>query len=105
MPSKTKASRPRPGTTVSTGREPRIARVFWSGRSQAVRLPKEFRVDEEELVISRRGKALVLTPRRVPVDEKGWPRSFWKLFGQLPSDFDLGNRDEAEERASPLGDE
>jgi antitoxin VapB len=84
---------------------PQIARVFWSGRSQAVRLPKEFRVDEDILVISRRGKALVLEPRRVPVDEKGWPRSFWKLFGQLPSDFDLGRREEAEERSAPLGDE
>ena len=49
-------------------------------------------------------KRFVLTPRRVPVDEKGWPRSFWKLFGQLPSDFDLGNRGETEERASPLED-
>ena len=77
--------------------------MFWSGRSQAVRLPKDFRVEEDELVISRRGKALLLTPRRVPVDEKGWPRSFWKLFGQLPSDFDLGDRDELPERDSPLG--
>jgi antitoxin VapB len=94
----------RHGTRTATGEEPRVARVFWSGRSQAVRLPKDFRVNEEELIISRRGKALVLTPRRVPVDEKGWPRSFWKLFGQLPSDFDLGGRDEGEERDSPLDD-
>lgn len=84
---------------------PQIARVFWSGRSQAVRLPKDFRVADEELVIRRRGKALVLEPRRVPVDEKGWPRSFWKVFGQLPADFDLGRRDEEAERSWPLGDE
>jgi virulence-associated protein VagC len=68
-------------------------------------LPKEFRVEESVLLISRRGKALVLEPRRVPVDEKGWPRSFWKLFGQLPSDFDMGGREEPEERSAPLGDE
>ena len=29
-----------------------IAKVFWSGRSQAVRLPKEFRFDEEEFEIT-----------------------------------------------------
>ena len=27
------------------------AKIFWSGRSQAVRLPKEFRVDEQEVRI------------------------------------------------------
>jgi antitoxin VapB len=84
---------------------PQVARVFWSGRSQAVRLPKDFRVEESVLLISRRGKALVLEPRRIPVDEKGWPRSFWKLFGQLPHDFDLGRREEPEERSAPLGEE
>ena len=31
------------------------AKVFWSGRSQAVRLPKEFRVDGDEVRIHRQG--------------------------------------------------
>jgi antitoxin VapB len=84
---------------------PQVARVFWSGRSQAIRLPKEFRVQERDLLIARRGKALVLEPRREPVDEKGWPRSFWKLFGALPDDFDVGERADPAERRSPLGDE
>jgi hypothetical protein len=39
------------------------------------------------------------------VDEKGWPRSFWKVFGQLPADFDLGRRDEEAERSWPVGEE
>jgi antitoxin VapB len=82
-----------------------VARVFWSGRSQAIRLPKEFRVDERDLLISRRGKRLVLEPRPISVDDKGWPRSFWKLFGALPDDFDTGARHQAAERESPLGDE
>lgn len=82
-----------------------VARVFWSGRSQAIRLPKEFRVEDRDLLIARRGKALVLEPRREPVDSKGWPKSFWKIFGALPDDFDLGRRDEAAERSSLLGDE
>ena len=36
------------------------AKVFWSGRSQAIRLPKEFRVDTHELTIRRVGNAIIL---------------------------------------------
>ena len=36
------------------------AKVFWSGRSQAVRLPKEFRVETKELTIRREGKMIIL---------------------------------------------
>jgi antitoxin VapB len=39
------------------------AKVFMTGRSQAVRLPKEFRVHTDELLIERRGESLVLTPK------------------------------------------
>ncbi len=38
------------------------AKVFWSGRSQAVRLPKEFRFDCEEVRIRRQGNAIILEP-------------------------------------------
>lgn len=38
------------------------AKVFWSGRSQAVRLPKPFRFDGREVTITRRGNAIVLEP-------------------------------------------
>ena len=38
------------------------AKVFWSGRSQAVRLPKEFRVEGREVRIRRRGQAIILEP-------------------------------------------
>ncbi len=78
--------------------------MFWSGRSQAIRLPKEFRVEERDMLIARRGKALVLVPRREAVDSKGWPKSFWKLFGALPADFDVGDRSQPAERQSPLDD-
>ena len=37
-----------------------IAKVFRSGNSQAVRLPKEFRVSGEEVEIFRRGDEIVL---------------------------------------------
>ncbi len=38
------------------------AKIFWSGRSQAVRLPKEFRFDTDEVRIRRRGNAVILEP-------------------------------------------
>jgi antitoxin VapB len=41
---------------------PRYARVFQSGNSQAVRLPKEFRFDVDEVEVSREGDAIILRP-------------------------------------------
>jgi antitoxin VapB len=38
------------------------AKLFWSGRSQAVRLPKEFRFSGEEVRIRRHGSAVILEP-------------------------------------------
>jgi antitoxin VapB len=37
-------------------------RWFWSGTSQAVRLPKEFRFDTDEVRIRRHGSAVILEP-------------------------------------------
>jgi antitoxin VapB len=37
-----------------------VAKVFKSGNSQAVRLPKEFRLSTEEVEIFKRGDELVL---------------------------------------------
>ena len=45
-----------------------IAKVFWSGRSQAVRLPKGFRLQAREVRIRRHGNAVILEP--VVID---WP--------------------------------
>ena len=38
------------------------AKVFWSVRSQAVRLPKEYRFDTGEVRIRRHGAAVILEP-------------------------------------------
>jgi len=38
------------------------AKIFWSGRSQAVRLPKDFRFEEQEVRIRRHGNAVILEP-------------------------------------------
>ena len=38
------------------------AKIFWTGRSQAVRLPKEFRFDTAEVRIRRHGNSVILEP-------------------------------------------
>jgi antitoxin VapB len=57
-----------------------IARVFRSGNSQAVRLPKEFRLKCTEVEIFRRGEEIVLRER-----SQGLARAFEILAG-LPDD-------------------
>lgn len=39
-----------------------LTKVFQSGNSQAVRIPKEFQIDATEVIIERRGGDLVLRP-------------------------------------------
>ena len=46
------------------------AKVFTTGRSQAVRLPKAFRFDTDEVTIERRGDAIILRPKLT--DEEWW---------------------------------
>jgi len=62
------------------------AKVFWSGNSQVVRLPKEYRFPPgtEEVQIRRKGEALVL--ERLPRVE--WPVDFWRAFEGMPADFE-----------------
>lgn len=57
------------------------ARVFRSGNSQAVRLPKQFRVKSKELEISRRGDEIVLR------EKKGAMAEAFELLAGLPKDF------------------
>ena len=38
------------------------AKLFWNGRSQAVRLPKEFRFEGDRVRISRMGAGVLLEP-------------------------------------------
>ena len=38
-------------------------RPFMSGRSQAVRIPKEHRFEDTELIVNRIGSSLVITPK------------------------------------------
>ncbi len=45
-----------------------MAKIFWTGRSQAVRLPKEFRFEGKEVRIRRDGDKVILEP----VEEDDW---------------------------------
>jgi len=59
----------------------RTAAVFKSGNSQAVRLPKDFQFDVNEVEILRRGDEVVL--RRVPANLA----PAFRLLASLPEDF------------------
>jgi antitoxin VapB len=73
------------------------ARVFRSGNSQAVRLPKEFRLSGREVEIFRRGDEVVLREK-----SKGLSRAF-ELLASLPEDFMAeGRRDAPPQRREDL---
>jgi antitoxin VapB len=42
---------------------PRTAKIFMNNRSQAVRLPKDFQFNVEEVFIRKEGTDVVLSPR------------------------------------------
>jgi len=65
------------------------ARVFRSGNSQVVRLPKEFRLSGREVEIFRRGREIVLRERA-----QGMARAF-ELIANLPDDVFFEERNDA----------
>jgi antitoxin VapB len=65
------------------------ARVFQSGNSQAVRLPKEFRFDADQVEIFRQGQDIVLRP--VPVNAA----AVFDLLSSLPADFMADGREDS----------
>jgi antitoxin VapB len=44
----------------------KTARLFKNGQSQAVRLPKEFRFEGEDVFIKKRGNTIILIPVNNP---------------------------------------
>ena len=73
------------------------ARIFKSGNSQAVRLPKEFRFDTKEVEIFRRGREIVLRePRR------NLSRAFAALAALPPDFMSEGRRDPAPQEREAL---
>jgi antitoxin VapB len=74
------------------------ARVFQSGNSQAVRLPKEFRFQADSVEIYRRGDEVVL--REVPANAT----AVFDTLANMPADFMRDGREDTppQERDSGL---
>lgn len=47
----------------------RTAKLFMNGRSQAVRLPKEFRFEGKEVYVHREGDQVILSPAASPAQD------------------------------------
>jgi antitoxin VapB len=63
------------------------AKIFASGRSQAVRLPKEFRFRGKEVAVRHYGNGVLL----LPLDEP------WDLLREALGEFEVGFRLEREQ--------
>ncbi len=64
------------------------AKLFANGRSQAVRLPKEFRMPGSEVSIRREGSRIILEPiEEVSLDAQGWPCDLWERLDEYGQDF------------------
>ena len=63
------------------------AKIFLNGRSQAVRLPKDFRFTENDVFIKKIGKMVVLLPKDDP-----WS-SLFNSLDQFTDDF-MESRDQ-----------
>ncbi|MDO5090986.1 MAG: type II toxin-antitoxin system VapB family antitoxin [Cardiobacteriaceae bacterium] len=57
-----------------------IAKLFMSGRSQAVRLPKELRFEGEAVIARRFGNGVLLLPADAP----------WQLMQEALEEFEPG---------------
>lgn len=63
------------------------AKLFKSGRSQAVRLPKSLRFEGEEVIAKRFGNGVLLLPKDAP----------WQLMEEALQEFDSDFRLEREQ--------
>jgi len=59
-----------------------LAKVFQNGRSQAIRIPKEFRVDTTEVFIEKVGDTLVIRPTKI---------NKWDEFFDILDEFDTSD--------------
>ena len=75
------------------------AKIFWSGRSQAVRLPKDFRFEGEEVRIRRHGNAVILEPL---AEDWAWLDA---IAGRLDEDFARAVDEHPDQQQRPALDE
>lgn len=67
------------------------AKVFTTGRSQAVRLPKAFRFSTKEVTIERQGDAVILRPK---LDSATWAQQVMAAVAAFHPDTKLERADE-----------
>jgi antitoxin VapB len=73
------------------------ARIFQSGNSQAVRLPKEFRLSSDRVEIFRQGNDIVL--REPPASAA----AIFDALAALPDDFmNDGRKDDTPQKREPF---
>ena len=78
---------------------PQYARVFQSGNSQAIRLPKEFRFDVDQVEVTREGDAVILRPR---VDHRErWTSLRTALQRGVSEDFMADGRQQPKDQDRP----
>jgi len=90
--SRKKSRRQRPETEAQTTLAE--AKVFMTGRSQAVRLPKEYRVTGDRVYVKRLGNTILLMPKT----GDRWAGLFAAL-DEFPRDFAIERRQEQPPRA------
>ncbi len=78
-------------TTHAAMPTPSVAKIFTTGRSQAVRLPKAFRFNTTEVTIERQGDAVVLRPKP---DRETWAQQMLAAVAAFEPDFKLERSDE-----------
>ncbi|HEV2512357.1 type II toxin-antitoxin system VapB family antitoxin [Bosea sp. (in: a-proteobacteria)] len=78
---------------------PQIAKVFQSGNSQAVRLPKDFRFDVDEVEVSREGDAVILRPKLDT--NRPWASLHAAIARGVSPDFMTTGRDQSEDQERP----
>ncbi len=64
-----------------------LAKVFQNGRSQAIRIPKEMRVDSDEVYIEKVGDTLVIKPK----SKEKW-ETFFRELAEIDTDDFLEDR-------------
>ena len=75
------------------------AKLFMSGRSQAIRLPAKLRLDAGEVRIEQIGNALWVQPEAAPGQSLAdWLQAFYDTTEPLPDAF-LAERDDAAPQA------
>ena len=72
------------------------AKVFKSGNSQAIRLPKEFRLDTDKVKITRLGNNLLIEPIKPDFDD------LESILDRFSADLEIERYQPSEQKRKPL---